>query len=89
MCCRKKIRSTLDARKMLLPYVLLLLSVFVAAQESQSLNTLDREMLRNDGFKDASDWIGESFLNTVDVFFPGLELYDSVKGTLTIINICG
>lgn len=74
---------------MLLPYVLLLLPVFVAAQESQSVNTLDREILRNDGSKDALDWIGESFLYAVDALFPGSKLYGSVEGTLTIINICG
>lgn len=90
MLQKEKKKRTPDARKMLLPYVLLLLPVFVAAhQESQSVNTLDREILRNDGSKDALDWIGESFLNAVDALFPGSKLYGSVEGTLTIINICG
>ncbi|XP_070164781.1 uncharacterized protein Osi13 [Polyergus mexicanus] len=74
---------------MLLPYVLLLLPVIIAAQESQSMNTLDREILRNDGSKDILDWIGESFLNAIDAFFPDSRLYGSTeesKKTKTKLN---
>ncbi|KAM0736206.1 hypothetical protein ACS0PU_010167 [Formica fusca] len=74
---------------MLLPYVLLLLPVIVAAQESQSMNTLDREILRNDGSKDILDWIGGSFLNAIDAFFPGSKLYGTIeesKKTKTKLN---
>ncbi|KAL6432051.1 hypothetical protein ACFW04_006636 [Cataglyphis niger] len=60
-------------------YLLILLPVFVAAQESESMNTLDGEMLRNDGSKDNLDWIGESFLNAIDAFFPGSKLYGNVE----------
>lgn len=50
-------------------------------------------MLRNDSSKDNLDWIGESFLNAIDAFFPGSKLYGSVEGIsihihTTVINIC-
>lgn len=53
------------------------------------MNTLDREMLRNNSSKDALDWIGESFLNAVDAFLPGSKLYSNTEGTLIIINTYG
>lgn len=71
---------------MLLPYVLLVLPVFVAAQEpSRSINTLDHErMLRStDSVHDALNWTGESFLNVVDAFLPSSKSRDT-EGTLII-----
>lgn len=65
---------------MLLLYMLLFLPVLVAAQGSQSMKTLDREMLRNDS-RDSLAWIDESFLNTVDTFFPVSKLCDNIEGT--------
>lgn len=64
---------------MLLLYVLLFLPVLVAAQGSESLKTLDRKMLRNDS-RVSLDWIGESFLNTIDTFFPISKSCDDVEG---------
>ncbi|XP_011880753.1 PREDICTED: uncharacterized protein LOC105569164 [Vollenhovia emeryi] len=64
---------------MLLLYMLLFLPVLVAAQGSQSMKTLDREMLRNDS-RGSLDWIGESFLNTIDTVFPISKSYNDVEG---------
>ncbi|KAL0105069.1 hypothetical protein PUN28_016601 [Cardiocondyla obscurior] len=64
---------------MLLLYMLLFLPVLVAAQGSQSMKTLDREMLRNDS-RGSLDWIGESFLNTIDTFFPISKSRDDAEG---------
>jgi len=66
---------------MLLLYLLLFLSVFVAAQESQSMKTLDREMLRNDSRNYLNLKVfGESFLNTVDTFLPVSKSWDNIEG---------
>lgn len=65
---------------MLLLYMLLFLPIFVAVQGSQSMKTLDREMLRNDS-RVSLDWIGESFLNTIDTFFPISKSCNDVEGT--------
>lgn len=83
----KRNKRNLDAGKMLLLYMLLFLPVFVAAQGSQSIKTLDREVLRNDSRK-SLDWIGENFLNTVDTFFPISKSCNNVEGITTIIIIC-
>lgn len=74
-----KRNKRIDAGKMLLLYMLLFLPVFVAAQGSQSIKTLDREVLRNDS-RGFLDWIGESFLNTVDTFFPISKSCNEVEG---------
>lgn len=66
---------------MLLLYMLLFLPVLVAAQGSQSMKTLDREMLRNNS-RDSLAWIGESFLNNIhDTFFPVSKSCDNIEGT--------
>ncbi|XP_011703718.1 PREDICTED: uncharacterized protein LOC105459416 [Wasmannia auropunctata] len=64
---------------MILLYMLLFLPVFVAAQGSQSMKILDREMLRNDS-RDSLDWIGESFFHIVDTFFPVSKSRDNIEG---------
>lgn len=64
---------------MLLLYILLFLPVFVATQGSQSMKTLDREMMRNDS-TDSLDWIGESFLNIVDTFSPVSKSCGNIEG---------
>ncbi|XP_071557023.1 protein Osi13 [Temnothorax americanus] len=64
---------------MLLLYMLLFLPTFVASQGSQSMKTLDREMLWNDS-RGSLDWIGESFLNTIDTIFPISKSCDDVEG---------
>lgn len=68
---------------MLLPYVLLLLSVFVAAQQtgSQATKTLARETRRDDGSGDALDLIDESFLDVIDTFLPTSKSHDTAEGT--------
>ncbi|XP_012522972.1 uncharacterized protein LOC118648517 [Monomorium pharaonis] len=63
---------------MLLLYILFFLSVLVTAQGSQSMNTLDREILRNDS-KSSLDRIGESFLNGIETLFPVSKAY-AVEG---------
>lgn len=75
-------KEHLDADKMLLLYMLLFLPVLVSAQGSQSMKTLDREMLR-DNSRDSLDWIGESFLKIVETFFPVSKSRDDeiVEGT--------
>ncbi|XP_032663208.1 uncharacterized protein LOC116840508 [Odontomachus brunneus] len=63
---------------MLLPYVLLVLPVIVAAQlSSQATGTLVRETRRdNSSGDDVLDLIGESFLDVVDTLLPASKLDD-------------
>ncbi|XP_011646085.1 uncharacterized protein LOC105432821, partial [Pogonomyrmex barbatus] len=66
---------------MLLLYVLLFLPVLVSpAQGSQSIKTLDREMLQKNKSRDSLNRIGESFLNAVDTLLPVSKSYDDVEG---------
>lgn len=71
---------------MILPYVLLLLPMLVAAQAGpQATKTLARETRRDDGSGDALDLVGESFFDLVDILLPASKSYDNPEGTLITV----
>lgn len=75
---------------MLLPYVLLLLPMLVAAQTgSQATKTLTRETRRDDGPGDVLDLIGESFLDVIDTLLPASASNDNPEGTPITVKIYG
>lgn len=72
---------------MLLFYVLLFLSAFVAADAQQSMKMLDHEVSRGDTTMDVLDWMSDDFLSGFDALLP-ISKSCSPNPAGIAINIC-